>query len=1250
MAATLVGGAFLSATLQVLFDRMASQEVVNFIRGRKVPERLLKKLKTSFLALNAVLVDAEEKEITNTTVKEWLEELKDAVYDAEDLLDEIATEALKCMVEADFVTFTSKVRNFIPTSFNWSEQKLKSKIEEVLVRLEDLAKQKDVLGLREGVGGKSSQRLPTTSLVEESKIYGRDFDKEPIVNMLLSNDAESNDHPRVIPIVGMGGVGKTTLAQLIYNDQRITEHFNLKYWVCVSQEFDIPRITKTILEDVTSDKCNTTNFNMIQTRLKESLVGKKFLLVLDDVWNEKYDDWEEFKKPFKYGALGSKIIVTTRNESVASIMCPIQIFNLNKLSEDDCWLLFANHAFENGNFNAYPHLEEIGKQIVKKCDGLPLAAKALGALLHCKLDAGEWYKVLKSKIWSLPKDGGNILPALRLSYNDLPSHLKRCFAYCSTFPKDYEFKKEELVQLWMAEGFLHKQEENEEMEDIGDEYFLDLVSRSLLQQSDRNKLHFVMHDLIHDLAKFVSGRFCFSLEGENANKIIDKTRHFSYLRMEFDTSKKFEALYKAKHLRTFLPLELNRVDGDFYLTKEVSHDLLLKLRFLRVLSLSHYTNIKKLPESIGDSKHLRYLDLSCTKVERLPNSICKLCNLQTLNLSGCEFLDMLPSNMRKLTNLRHLDVTGTRITRMPMQMGRLKCLRTLTKFVVGKDSEFQIGELGELTNLRGAILILKLQNVINSTDALKAKLKAKRHLEALTLEWEDTISQRERDVLNQLEPHTNLKKLVINNYGGTSFPNWVGHCSFSNMTCLHLSYCRNCPSLPSLGQLPSLQDLCIVGFDEVVTVGLEFYGSSSSNNTPFRSLEILKFEEMLKWEEWFPHDGENEGAFLCLRELYLIDCPKLRGSLPKNVPYLTKIMISKCLQLETSLPTAAAMSYLELMYCNDLLLKELPPTLHVLIIQGFNNLESLPEEAMEHNHCLEELTICDCPMLKSLPRGDLPTSLKTLFISNCRELEFPTCYSSLESLEIIESCNSLTSFPLDIFPKLYHLKIEKCSNMESLSVLEGHHLIYLSWLEILDCPNFVAFPNGGLSAPNLLHISVSNCERLNSLPENMHTLLLSLEYLRIGNCPQVESFPEGGLPSNLIEFFIDSEKLFGTRMEWGLQRLHSLQNLGIGGAWLDVESFPEEDLLPTSLSALGIVGFPNLRSLDLQHLPTLQQLVIMKCPELKHMPEEGLPVSISHLLIEECPLLTKRLQRKKRKGWRNIARNLTINIDGEVII
>ncbi|XP_050285924.1 putative disease resistance RPP13-like protein 1 [Quercus robur] len=158
--------------------------------------------------------------------------------------------------------------------------KLESNIEKVLDRLESLVTQTNVIGLRAGVEGKSSQRVPTTSVLKETRIYGRDDDKEPIVNLLISNYAKTNDHPCVIHIVGMGGIGKTTLARLIYNDQRITKHFRLRYWVCVSEEFDVLKITKLILEAVTLQICDTTDFNMIQTTLKESLIGKKFLLVL----------------------------------------------------------------------------------------------------------------------------------------------------------------------------------------------------------------------------------------------------------------------------------------------------------------------------------------------------------------------------------------------------------------------------------------------------------------------------------------------------------------------------------------------------------------------------------------------------------------------------------------------------------------------------------------------------------------------------------------------------------------------------------------------------------------------------------------------------------------------------------------------------------------------------------------------------------------------------------------------------------
>nr|POE57486.1 putative disease resistance rpp13-like protein 1 [Quercus suber] len=598
-------------------------------------------------------------------------------------------------------------------------------------------------------------------------------------------------------------------------------------------------------------------------------------------------------------------------------------------------------------------------------------------------------------------------------------------------------------------------------------------------------------------------------------------------------------------------------------------------------------------------------------------------------------------DMQKLINLRHLNITGTSIQKMPIHMGRLQCLRTLTKFIVEKDMGFQIGELGKLSNLWGVIVISKLQNVINPTNALSAKLKAKRHLDELTLEWDAdyNISLCERELLNNLQPHTNLIKLVINNYKGTSFPNWIGDHSFSNITVVHLNYCRNCPSLPSLGKLPSLQDLSIVGFDEVVKVGPEFYGSSSSNITPFRSLEILKFERMLKWEEWFPCEG---GVFPRLQEFYLWYCPKLIGSLPKHLPSLTKFHVHECSQLQTSLPTAPAMCELTLKNCNDVFLKKLPSTLQTLRMGGFNNLESLSKGVIDCNLCPEMLIIFDCPVLKSLAHVVLssPTTPKVLGIYKCRELQLPLyqCYSSLKRLFINDSCSSLISIPLDIFPKLDYLQIKSCCNMESLLVSEGHQPIDLVWLEIEDCLNLVAFPSGGLLAPNLTRLKVDNCPHLNSLPQNMHTLLPSLELLEIINCPQIESFPEGGLPSNLINISIgDCKKLISTRMEWGLQRLQCLKTLLFGNVNLDcwdVESFPEEDLLPTSLRILAIVGFRKLRSLDskgLQHLTSLQQLFIVGCPELKHMPEDGLPCSISYLEIEDCPSLTKLFQRKKGK-------------------
>ncbi|XP_059446575.1 putative disease resistance RPP13-like protein 1 [Corylus avellana] len=490
MAAELVLAAasiVFSPFLQVLFERMASHEFDDFFRGRKLTDRLLKKLNTALLTVNAVVEDAEDRQFTEPNVKKWLDELKGVIFDAEDILDETNTKALqyKCKSDSEFGTIARKVRHSISTSH--FVNKIEREIKDAIDRLEDQAKQIDVLGLRECVGGQPLERLPTTSLIEESSICGRDYDKEAIINLLLSDDVSGNEIG-VIAIVSMGGIGKTTLAQLVYNDKRLKEHFDLRTWVCVSHPFDVFMVMKTILEEETPKSTHKLDLNQLQMKLKETLTGKKFLLVLDYVWDNIYVKWEflSTSNAFKFRAQGSKVIVTTRNSEVARVMHASATHHIMELSKKDCWSLFVKYALVDGNIDAYPELEEIGRQVEEKCKGLPLAIKAIGAFLWSKLDVVEWDKVLRSELWDLPIEKTGIIPALRLSYKYLSSNLKRCFAYCSIFLKDYAFEKDTLVLLWMAEGFL-LQPKNKTMEEVGDDYFSALVSRSLFQRSKNTR-------------------------------------------------------------------------------------------------------------------------------------------------------------------------------------------------------------------------------------------------------------------------------------------------------------------------------------------------------------------------------------------------------------------------------------------------------------------------------------------------------------------------------------------------------------------------------------------------------------------------------------------------------------------------------------------------------------------------------------------------------------------------------------------
>jgi hypothetical protein len=280
-----------------------------------------------------------------------------------------------------------------------------------------------------------------------------------------------------------------------------------------------------------------------------------------------------------------------------------------------------------------------------------------------------------------------------------------------------------------------------------------------------------------------------------------------------------------------------------------------------------------------------------------------------------------------------------------------------------------------------------------------------KYLEELVLEWnplDTNISECQRSVLDNLRPHSNLKSLTINNYGAESLPDWVGHLSYSKIVSLHLKNCKLCPNLPPLGELPSLEHLSIVGFEGVVKVVREFYGNDSSTVKPFGALKVLRFEQMLNWEEWSSFGAENEDrAFSQLEELYIIDCPKLIGGLPVDLPSAVKLEILECPLLVASLPKAPVVRKLQLRDCNEVLLKELPTKLQELRIGGFGALESFPMGMVASINCLHVLEIKKCMKL------ELPTHID---------------FSSLERLKL-DDCDSLKSFPLDLFPKLYYIDI-----------------------------------------------------------------------------------------------------------------------------------------------------------------------------------------------------------------------------------
>ncbi|CAL5369638.1 unnamed protein product [Camellia sinensis] len=1017
----------------------------------------LDNLKSTLSTIQSVLQDAEAKQSKSLAVNNWLRKVKDAAYDADNLIDEFVTEGLRGKLDSQR-GLKSKVSRLL------FRLKMGHKIIDMKDKLDAIASEITTLHLREIVVETEvheMERGQTSSLVNESEIYGRNDEKEEIIKLLIDNFS-CDDDVSVYAICGTGGLGKTTLAQLVYNDGRVKRHFELRIWS--------PYKAMDVISLTWIHFCITSKKNWA-------------VLVLDDVWNEYHEKWDGLKQALRCGAKRSTIIVTTRIQKVALIMATIlPTRHLAYLSEDDSWSLFKQRAFGNRGREENIQLELIGKDIVKKCGGLPLAIKALGSLMQFKSSESEWLSVKESKILDLSDGGNAVLPALRLNYEALPPHLRQCFAYCCIFPKDYTMKKDALIEMWMANGFIPSRGQTT-LYDMGHQIFDQLVWRSFLQdvKEEQGETTCKMHDLMHDLAESIMRHECFIMDSRKGLKLPKKVRHLSFNVSSTPMIHCNEVMFKVPSLRSCILL------SNQYSCKDNDFSWISKQKYLRLLDLSGKID-EKVAVSISNFKHLRFLNMSYSYIKTLPELVSGLQHLQTLKLNYCEEICKLPKRLKHMRNLTCLDIKGCdSLTSMPTNRGQLTRLQRLSIFIVGQDEGYQISELKEL-NLGGELSIKELENVRNSEDAKRANLKSKLDLISLNLCWSDSnkesIPKNVEEILENLRPNSNLKKLSISFYQGSRFPNWMSGLVLKNVVEISLESCR-CERLPPLGKLTSLKILKISSMDSLKYFNHESYRDGEDS---FPALEILSFNVMPSLEKWTIVDREE--IFPCLRNLHIEACPKLT-----EFPFLRTLEILTIWEGS-----------------NERLIRSVinVTSLFNLEILG-SELKILPDKLLQSHKDLVSLRLISLYNLKTLPNQlDCLSSLKLLDLGYCLQLENLSGLENLNHLETlyISECDSLTSLPvqgLQGLTSLRSLSIQNCKKLMYLSDGMGY-LTALRDLLINGCPEIQDFPTDMQHLNALRDLEIWNCQGLLYLP-NWLGSLRSLSCLEIENCHNLKCLP-----------------------------------------------------------------------------------------------------------------------------------------------
>ncbi|CAI0402579.1 unnamed protein product [Linum tenue] len=483
-------------------------------------------------------------------------------------------------------------------------------------------------------------------LVEKSDLVGIDEPKRTLVSWLTSGGSGRE----VISVTGMGGLGKTTLVKQVYDHGGVKKHFGVHAWIAISRSYKMEELLKDIVRQLlTSDRksiperVNTMHVNELKTMIKDILINKRYLIVLDDVWHT--NEWDAVKYALPANDCGSRVMLTTRNADLAfalRIESEGKLYNLEPLPQEESWMLLCKKTFQGNPCPNY--LEDICRSILRKCEGFPLAIVAVSGVIATKdkrrIDELEMVRrCLGAEI-----DGNNKLKNLKkvlsLSFNDLPYHLKSCFLYLSIFPEDYRIKRMRIIRLWVAEGFMEAKH-GKELEDVAEDYLNELLSRSLLQvaewRSDGRAKTYRIHDLVREI-------------------IISKSRE-----------QNFAVVAKDKN-NIMLPDKIRRLS--VHNTLQNVHGFML----LNVLDLQG-TSLKNFPVQVMNLYYLKYLSLKNTRAssgsDGLMTELGKLAQLRRLGVLKLRKkdgrLEMLPHWIPNLHSLVRLHLKWNRLNEDPLE-------------------------------------------------------------------------------------------------------------------------------------------------------------------------------------------------------------------------------------------------------------------------------------------------------------------------------------------------------------------------------------------------------------------------------------------------------------------------------------------------------------------------------------------------------------------------------------------------------